>query len=328
MHFTSLVLADHDVAGKFLAVGMGPPFNSDKTEYGDCTVSETCDASVLSTMRSGVFLYDISGPSYSVVDGLVTNHNCNPLDPEDQSCEADPPLALSMYQDDGDDLVITSACNQFGLQVLRATFGNFDIEHVGDWNEDDPVATGSFDSVIAIGSNAFASYEQGIAVFDITEQGGQPASDLLSTFAANDTHGGVILAGVPANAGFPTMVFASGKEHGVVFYQVNGSGANAEIMFRGYLVPDRAARTYAVAALPVGQTPDGFPWLIAINGLDTATTSGCPSGSGVNGSVVIYRIKKDWLSGRFSGSAEAGAVLARGVKWGVKAPMGAAAKAA
>lgn len=284
-------LAVHDGAlGKFLVVGKGPSLRVQTQEYGDCSHFEPCDDST-GTEKYGISLYDLDllqeDPSQALVGSLELTNLW--------------PLALSTYERSGS-LIIATAAQQEGLAIVKATpsSGAFILHWVAGWNintTSQPIPSSTFDDLLVIDHNAYAAIEKGVAAFDITEVNGQPAADLFESPVDVIDKGGAALAGCAAEFGFPKIIFAGGGDK-IALYEVSGDGSTANLQWYGDFVPGRRGediKPYTCAAIPPSLTPDGHPWLITINTLDSTNPHPSCQTAPVNGngSVRIYRVDLD-----------------------------------
>ncbi|HZL99375.1 MAG TPA: hypothetical protein VFD43_03900 [Planctomycetota bacterium] len=281
----------HGSLGDILVVGKGPLFREERTEWGECSIAGACD-DASGTQQIGVVLYDVVDPSAPESVGSLNRSKLNPL-------------AISVYESSGA-LVIPAATLTGGTIIVKATpnSGAFDLTTPGAWDEADGVPASSFDDILKLGNTLFIGVEHGLLAFDITEDSGQPASDLFDEPVDPELGGAATLAGFEGSGGFPTCVFGMNLAAGIALYQVAGDGPTTEItnqgVFHAQVSESLTARTYSATSLSPAETPDGHPWLIAINTADDATQSGSCSGA-INGAVRIYRLDLD--SGDYSRTA-------------------------
>ncbi|MGQ0553424.1 MAG: hypothetical protein ACT4PU_09410 [Planctomycetota bacterium] len=283
-YFLSLALYEGSL-GSVLVVGKGLGGTVGGNYWGDCSYFAPCDDFPCLEEedcfeRFGMSLYDVSFT--------------HPVEVATLNRQSMKTMGLSVRQT-GSTLRIDAAALQSGLFTFEATpqSGGFDLEELGRWNIDDGQSTGQYDDILRLGNNLFVGMEQGIAAFDITETGGVPSSDLFTSLVDAEAGGGVVLAGCLAADGFPTMVFASALESGVALYEVSGEGSTANVINRDLFLPTAEGglvRTYSVAALSPTETPDGYPWMIAVNAFDSTTEPPGCSVVAANGSVRIYRV--------------------------------------
>jgi hypothetical protein len=228
-------LALNGSPGEHLVVGQGPLFGPERTHWGACTMVEPCD-DASGIEKNGVLLYDISVTSQPTCVGSLQRADLVPL-------------GLSVYEN-GANLVIPAATNTEGTRIITATPGSgglFTMSTTGAWDAADKVSTSTFDDVLVLGNTLFATFEKGLAAFDITEDGGAPAADLLEVPVDTGAAGGITLAGYTASGEYPACVFASGLD-GISIYEIEGDGPTTMITPRGMFHPQESesviARTY------------------------------------------------------------------------------------
>lgn len=294
-NFSALGFSD-GALGKLLVVGMSPRHEVESTVWGECTAFTPCDGEAANSAdQFGLRLYDVSGFEPVELADVINGAG---------SQQPTMPLGIATYEVAGPELVIASAALQKGLVVGSYKPGPARINEGGSWGIADGVPIGQFDDILQLGNTLFVASENSLVAFDITPSaGGGPSPNWFDEPVDVRAGTAVVLAGVLEDENYPTLVFASSLANGVAVYQVTGDGPSTVIESKGTFeatTPEPrplmrfTGRTYSVAALPASETPDGHPWIIAINEFDTATNQNPQTcGDVTNGSVRVYRVETD-----------------------------------